>query len=332
MMKAAFFSNNLSDVERVYGLGRKECIAAKFDLYDTVITSDNINDHLEKLADLELIFSTWGMLRLSEEQLDAMPKLKAVLYAASSVKYFAEPFLKRGIQVVSAAAANAEFVANFAASQIQLAAKGYFHNFRTCGYKCMDTRSNQDSQGVFEINIGLVGAGFVSRQVISRISGLPGVHLQVYDPYLSDEQAKSLNVKKVSLEDMFRDCYVVSNHAPDTPETHNMLHGALFASMQKNATFINTGRGVSVHEGDMVRVLKERPDLVALIDVTVMEPPSEDSPMYGLPNLFYTTHIAGAFGKEVCYMADMCIREAEMIQNGQLPPHGVTLERLKTMA
>ena len=304
MKKAAFFGNNLRDLERVYAFGRKETVQGMADFYGTVITQDNIGEHLDALSDVNYIFTTWGMFAPTEEQLDAMPELEAVFYAAGSVKGFAEPFLKRGIRVISAANANAEFVADYAASQIQLAAKGFFHNFRCGDYRSFDTRNSRGIEGMFEIFIGLIGAGFVGRKVLSRLVSLPSIHLMVYDPFLSEEEAASLGVKKASLEELFRE----------------------------NSTFINTGRGATVVEDDLTAVLSGRPDIVALLDVTWPEPPAEDSLLLKLPNIFYTTHIAGALGNEVCYMADLCIEDLKLIEKGEAPVYGVSLEALKRMA
>lgn len=331
MTKAALFGNNLKDVERVYGLGRKEQIAQLYDLYDTVITEQNIADHIENLKDVEFIFSTWGMFVPKEEYLNVMSKLKAVCYAASSVKHFAEPFLRRGVQVISAAYANAEFVADFAASQIQLAAKGFFRNVHCNMYSNRKFCKGTPIRGFFEINVGLIGLGFVGRLTLERIQKA-GINVFVYDPYLSDEQAEKFHVNKVSLDELFRTCYIVSNHASDTDETRGMLKYHHFASMPEGATFVNTGRGITVVEDEMIRALGERHDLVAVLDVTWPEPPVADSPLWRMPNVFLTSHIAGAHGNEVCYMADLCIQEAEMIRNNQAAPHSVTLERLKTMA
>ena len=331
MVQAALFGNNPKDVERVYGLGRRERISSLYDLYDTVITENNIGDHIGNLKDVEFIFSTWGMFVPKEEYMNAMPRLKAVCYAASSVKAFAEPFLRRGVQVISAACANAEFVADFAASQIQLAAKGFFRTVRSDVMNNKEFYQGTPAQGFFEINVGLIGMGFVGRLTMERLRK-PGIHVYVYDPYLGEEQAEKLHVTKTSLDELFNTCYVISNHAPDTEETRGMLQYRHFASMRKGATFINTGRGISVVESDMIRALQERHDLVAVLDVTWPEPPMPDSPLLKMPNVFYTPHIAGAHGNEVRYMADLCIQEAEMIRSGQAAPHSVTLERLRIMA
>lgn len=332
MKKAAFFGNSSVNLDRVYAFGRKEQVASLVDLYEHVITEENLNDHIDALSDLQYIFTTWGMFVPTEEQLDRMPKLEAVFYAAGSVKGFAEPFLKRGIRVISAANANAEFVADFAASQIQLGAKGFFHNFRCGGYNSLATRNSRDIEGMFEIHIGLIGAGFVGRKVISRLRDLPSIHLMVYDPFLTEEGATALGVKKASLEELFSRCLIVSNHAPNIPETVKMLRYEHFSAMMKNSTFINTGRGATVDEDDLTRALSERPDIVALLDVTWPEPPLEDSLLLNLPNIFYTTHIAGALGNEVCYMADLVIEDLKKIEAGEEPVYAVSLEALARMA
>jgi len=102
--------------------------------------------------------------------------------------------------------------------------------------------------------------------------------------------------------------------------------------MMKNSTFINTGRGATVDEDDLTRALSERPDIVALLDVTWPEPPLEDSLLLNLPNIFYTTHIAGALGNEVCYMADLVIEDLKKIEAGEEPVYAVSLEALARMA
>ena len=48
---------------------------------------------------VEVIFSTWGMPTLNATQLAQLPSLKAVFYAAGSVKFFAEPFLRKQVLV-----------------------------------------------------------------------------------------------------------------------------------------------------------------------------------------------------------------------------------------
>ena len=127
MIKAAFIAPEAA-VAQVYGAGRRELIAARTDLFPNVVPPDQVTRCLPLLGDVEVIFSTWGMPRLTDEQLDALPGLRAVFYAAGSVQGFAQPLIERDIVVVSAWRANAVPVAEFALAQILLACKGYFRN------------------------------------------------------------------------------------------------------------------------------------------------------------------------------------------------------------
>ena len=120
-----------SEVDRVYAEGRWEALCANVALYPHIVGID-FDKHAESLRDVEVAFSTWGMPELVDAHLDRMPLLRALFYAAGSVQSFARPFLARDIAVVSAWAANAVPVAEFALGQVLLACKGYFRNERAC--------------------------------------------------------------------------------------------------------------------------------------------------------------------------------------------------------
>ena len=111
-----------------------------------------------------------------------------------------------------------------------------------------------------------------------------------------------------------------------------MLNGALFDRMMPYATFINTGRGAQVVENDLVRALREREDLTAILDVTYPEPPALGHPFYDLPNCILTPHIAGSLGNETHRMAEYMIREWKCYTEGKKTLYEVTLSMLETMA
>jgi phosphoglycerate dehydrogenase-like enzyme len=110
-----------------------------------------------------------------------------------------------------------------------------------------------------------------------------------------------------------------------------MLGGALFALLREGATFLNSGRGAQVVEDELVAVLRARPDLTALLDVTDPEPPTVDSPLWTLPNVVMSPHIGGTIGDEVGRLADCVIAELEAWQAGRPLQYQVTAEILATM-
>ena len=332
MVKAAFFGNSAESVAQVYGRGRRQRVESLAEVYPALVGEGDFAEHAEGLRETEAVFSTWGMPALGEGQLERLPALKAVFYAAGSVQSFARPLLERGVRLFSAWGANAVPVAEFTVAQALLACKGYFRNTR----ECRDPRGRRRSppfrgRGVFGETVGLVGAGMVGRAVARRLQAFE-LEVIAYDPFLADGDARALGIETVPLLDLFERSYVVSNHLPDLPSTRGMLGGDLFGRMRPDATFINTGRGAQVVEGDLARVLGRRPDLTALLDVTLPEPPEPDSPLYTLPNVQLSSHIAGSLNDEVVRMADYMIEEFEIWARGGAARYEVTPEMLETMA
>ena len=298
-MKTIYLCENERHVRNVYGTS------------ETVFCKEDMLQEPARFRNTEYVFSTWGMPQFSEDEIkDTLPSLKAVFYAAGSVQKFARPFLNCGIKVFSAWAANAVPVAEYTVAQIILANKGFFSSSRLAktGDRQAATQNSRAYPGNYSVKIGIIGAGMIGKLVIRMLKQY-NLEALVFDPFLPDATAAELGVEKVSLETIFKECQVVSNHLANNAQTQGMLGGKLFESMLPNATFINTGRGAQVVENDLIEALKNRSDLTAVLDVTFPEPPTEDSELYTLPNCILTPHIAGSAGKEVRRMGDYMRRE-----------------------
>lgn len=286
-------------------------------------------DDEEDFSSVENIFSTWGMPHFTVEEIKArFPNLKSVFYAAGTVQSFAREFLECGARVYSAWGANAVPVAEYTVAQIVLANKGFFASSRLASDgrygKAYEIFSNYT--GNFGARVGVIGVGMIGT-LVCRMLKAYRLEVLAFDPFLSDEKAEELGVRKTSLDEIFSSCHVVSNHLANNPETVGILNGAHFEKMVPYATFINTGRGAQVVEADLVRVLRERPDVTALLDVTYPEPPEKDSPFYSLDNCILTPHIAGSAGLEVHRMAEFMLEEFK-----KPCKYEVTLKMLETMA
>jgi phosphoglycerate dehydrogenase-like enzyme len=149
-------------------------------------------------------------------------------------------------------------------------------------------------------------------------------------PDLTDERAEKLGVQKSTFEEIFATCQVVSNHIANLPQTKGLIKKAHFASMLPYATFINTGRGAQINEADMIDVLKKRPDLTALLDVTFPEPPAAGSELYTLPNVKLSSHIAGSLNNEVHRMSAYMLDEFKRFIAGEELRYEVKEEMLIT--
>lgn len=301
---------------------------------ETYINRSNLPEHRSEAREAEAAFSTWNMPAFSKEEIAAyFPNLRAVFYSAGSVKSFARPFLERGVRVFSAYAANAVPVAEFCAAQIVLANKGFFQCCKpSCraDYALAATRFSH-CPGNYGARVGLLGAGAVGRLVIQYLAPYR-LELFVYDPFLSDKDAAALGVTKASLETVFQTCSVVSNHLADVPETRGLITGGLLALMPPYSTFLNTGRGAQMDEDALIQKLQSDPTFTALLDVTDPEPPEDASPLYHLPNVYLTPHMAGSSGGELVRMAEYMLEEFQRFQRGEPAKYEVTLEKLEKMA
>ena len=286
-------------------------------------------------GEVETIFSTWGMPALSEEDIARVfPNLKEIFYAAGTVQAFARPYMARGVRIFSAWAANAVPVAEFTLAQILLANKGFFQLdgiYRREGFKAARDYADR-FYGNYHNCVGLLGAGMVGKKVIELLKPFT-LEVLVFDPFLPDETAETLGVKKTSLEEIFETCPIVSNHLANNAQTVGMLNYALFSRMSPYGVFINTGRNSQVVVPDLIRAMREEPGRTALLDVTDPEEPLPlDHELFTVPNIQITPHRAGSCRGEVYRMGDYMMEEYKRVRAGEAPRWEVMREMLKTMA
>lgn len=292
-------------------------------------------DTLTESMDCEIIFSTWYMPTFTIDEIRRFfPKLRAIFYAAGTVKQFASPFIESGVRVFSAAKANCIPVAEFTTSQIILANKGYFQAQRKFRWPIWRKGFNKirhisaQHQGNYSSTIGILGCGAVGSMVVELLRPY-NIHIKVYDPYLTETRAMELGVEKTNLENIFSSCNVISNHMPDIPETKDIIDKRLLQRMIPYATFINTGRGAQINETDLISVLRKRKDLSALLDVTKHEPSFPWSGLYWSQNIYLTPHIAGSMNGEIDRMIDFVYQQYENYQKGEIFVGEITLDDLK---
>lgn len=333
-MKAIFLCEKSDNIFKVYDENTANALQKLIGIEKNIYTKSNILENPARFANVEFIFSTWGMPTFTEEEIKAcLPSLKCVFYGAGTVQKFARPFLACGAKVFSAWAANAVPVAEMTVAQIILANKGYFltnrlyHSWGRGSAK----QAFQKCNGNYGETVGIIGAGMIGKLVIKMLKAY-NLKMLVFDPFLPDEKAAELGVKKCELAELFERSFVVSNHLANNAQTVGMLNYDLFSKMRENAVFINTGRGAQVVESDLVCVLRERPDLTALLDVTYPEPPTEGHPFYTLNNCLLTPHIAGSAGDEVARMGEYMLSEFEAYVSKTPTNYEVTLKMLETMA
>jgi len=300
-----------------YGGPVLDRLRATVDLRTIIAPADTWREHRSSLAEIEVLFSSWGMPVLDAALLDAMPKLRAVFYAAGSVRSFVtDAMWQRGIRLTAAAAQNAIPVAEYATATLILGLKHFWHYPRGL-YGAHSTQLEKPPAPTpYRSTVGLISYGKIARLVRERLRSYD-VSVAVYDPFLRSQEAQREAVRKIdSLDELFATADAISLHAPHLPETEGMLQARHFEAMRPGAFFLNTARGALIDEPAMIDVFRRRPDLTAVLDVTYPEPPAPDSTLFTLPNVILTPHLAGSVGPECQRMGNAMIDEFLRYRSG----------------
>ncbi len=270
------------------------------------------------LADVDILVTGWGCPMISAQVVKAAPKLKLIAHAAGTVKFTLDRAVyDAGIRVTHAADANAVPVAEFTLAAIIFANKRVFElrdRYRTdpgrrSSYALMD-----EPIGNYHRTIGLVGASRIGRKVARLLRGFDFTVL-ISDPFVRPDDPVLEGAELVDLDSLMARSDVVSIHAPALPSTRAMIGTNQLRLMRDGTAFINTARGALVDEAALVAELQTG-RIHAVIDVTDPEIPAAGSPLYTLPNVFLTPHVAGAVGTERLRLGEMAIEEIERFVAG----------------
>ena len=140
--------------------------------------------------------------------------------------------------------------------------------------------------------LGLIGAGNIGSIVANKAIGY-GLHVQAYDPFLTEERATGLGVRKVDLDTLLKTSDIISLHVPKTPETSNIISASAINQMKKGSMLINCARGGLVDELALKAALESGHLRGAALDVFEVEP-ARENPLFELDNVICTPHLGAS--------------------------------------
>ncbi|MDO9638128.1 MAG: phosphoglycerate dehydrogenase [Pseudotabrizicola sp.] len=145
---------------------------------------------------------------------------------------------------------------------------------------------------LFNKTLGVIGAGNIGGIVCDRAVGLK-MKVVAYDPFLSEERAKTLGVTKVELDELLARADFITLHVPLTDKTRNILNRETLAKTKKGVRIINCARGGLIDEAALAEALTSGQVAGAALDVFEVEP-AKDSPLFNLPNVVVTPHLGAS--------------------------------------
>jgi D-3-phosphoglycerate dehydrogenase / 2-oxoglutarate reductase len=165
--------------------------------------------------------------------------------------------------------------------------------------------------------LGIIGLGNVGSAVARRARGLE-MKLIGYDPFVSQDHARNLQVEVVPLERLYKEADFITLHIPLTAQTREMIGAKELNMMKPNSRIVNTARGGLINEEALATALKDKKITGAAVDVFPQEP-CTSCVLFGLDNVIVTPHL-GASTAEAQVMAASDVAEQIVDVFKGLPP------------
>lgn len=141
--------------------------------------------------------------------------------------------------------------------------------------------------------LGIVGLGHIGRVVADRAKGLK-MKVIATDPYVSQEAANTLGVRRVSFDELLAASDFISLHVPRLKETANLIDAATLSRMKPGVRIINCSRGEVVNLDDLCEAVSSGHVAGAALDVFPQEPPDPSLPIFQHPKIIFTPHLGAS--------------------------------------
>lgn len=163
--------------------------------------------------------------------------------------------------------------------------------------------------------LGIIGLGRIGTEFAKRALSF-GMKILAFDPFLSEEKAKSLSVESSDLDNLLKNADFITIHTPLTKETNHLIDEKAFDKMKKGVRIINAARGGIIDEEALAKNIKSGKVLGAALDVYEAESkPPFNSPVINLENVITTPHL-GASTEEA--QVNVAIDIARTVSNALL--------------
>ena len=242
------------------------------------------------------VVTSWGAPQFNAELLEGNTRLRIVGHAAGSVAdLVSDELFARGIKVVSANDTMAGSVAEWCLAASILGFGRALEFLRFGGGEPLRWENRGRVRSLRDAAIGIWGFGAIARSYLELLKPFTPARILVHSDFASDVALAEWGAEPASLERVFAEADVVVLLAGLNNRNIERVDGGLLRSLRDGATLINYGRARLIREEDLMVEL-ERRRFSAFFDVFYREPLPVDSPLYRLPNVVLTPHVAGLGG------------------------------------
>ena len=261
------------------------------DLQEKLSPYGNITNDKGKLPEATIVLVR-SKTKVTKEYIDFAQNLKLVIRGGVGLdnidlNYAAE----KGITVYNTAAASSIAVAELAFTLI-IALPNHVTKADSTMRAGQWAKKELKRSELYEKTLGIVGLGRIGTELAKRANAF-GMKVVAYDPFVESSEVATM---KSDLKDVLNNSDYVSLHLPLTGETKGLINAEMLKEFKDRAYLINTGRGKTIVEEDVVEALKSGKLAGFGNDVWYSDPP-KNTPLIDAPNVIMLPHL-GASTKE----------------------------------
>ena len=256
-----------------------------------IVTHDQMGDVATAVRDADALVVR-SATDVNAKLIDAAQKLRVIGRAGVGVDNVdADAATRKGIVVMNTPGANAIAVAEHTLGLMISLARFIPKADQTTRAGKWEKKSLQGTE-LKGKTLGIIGLGRVGVEVARRAKAF-GMKVLAYDPFVSQQLARDLEIELPDLDPLYADSDYISLHVGLTPQTAGMINAASIAKMKKGVRLVNCARGELIDDAALLEALNSGQVAGAALDVFAQEPPKE-SPLLAAPNVIATPHIAGS--------------------------------------
>ncbi|WP_019242071.1 MULTISPECIES: phosphoglycerate dehydrogenase [Bacillus] len=286
------------------------------------LIQETVEEAADKLHEIEAILVR-SATKVSEELMNKMPNLKIVARAGVGVDNVDIPAAtKRGIVVVNAPDGNTISTAEHTFAMMASL-------MRHIPQACASLKNGEWKRSSFsgtELNgktLGIVGMGRIGGEITKRAKAF-GMNVLVYDPFLTAERAKQMNVVALPLDELVEKVDIITVHTPLTKETKGLINKDRLLKAKKGLYVLNCARGGIIDEDALYESIVEGHVAGAALDVFVEEPATSNR-LLELDQVIATPHLGASTKEAQLNVATQVAQEVLTFLNGNPVSNSINL-------
>ena len=174
--------------------------------------------------------------------------------------------------------------------------------------------------------LGVLGLGRIGLEVLKRAQGFP-VKVVYHDLVRKEKLEEKYGVEYVGFDELLSKSDVLTIHVDLNQSSRKIINADALSKMKPSALIVNTSRGPVIDEAALTEALGKGTIGGAALDVFETEPSPLANPLFSMPNVLATPHIASASWETRRKMAERSVGNVLSFLKGERPPHIVPEQR-----